>query len=530
LKPAAKDTQRAFLAALSADGRAVLLILFNSGGNFMINDETRALIRHLFYAEHWKIGTIARELSLHPETVSAAVETERFSNTKTFRHITDAYSDFIRETLTRHPTLRATRIYDMIRDRGFEGSIVQLRRFVADIRPVPKEAFLRLTTFPGEQGQVDWAHFGVVAVGRARRRLSCFVITLSYSRALYFEFFFDQGMENFLRGHIHAFEDWRGLPRILLYDNLRSVVLERHGDAIRFHPRLLELSAHYHFAARPCQVRAGNQKGRVERVIRYIRESFFAARPFTTLEELNRQALAWRDREAHGRAWPGGDHRTVGEAFAEEKPRLLPLPAHRFDSDLLLPVRSGKTIYVRFDLNDYSIPPAAVRRQLTLAASGSSIRILDGNQEIACHRRSYDRHQQILNPAHQEELLKEKRKAAGSTPGNRLTEAIPEGAALIEAAFARGESASRQITHLLTLLDLYGAAELRAAINEALQRKTPRAASVEFILNQRRRLSKRRAPLPVDLSRHPELENLTVTPHDLENYDDLAEDDDNDEQ
>jgi hypothetical protein len=131
-----------------------------------------------------------------------------------------------------------------------------------------------------------------------------------------------------------------------------------------------------------------------------------AARPFTTLEELNRQALVWRDREAHGRSWPGGDHRTVAEAFAEERPRLLPLPLHRFDSDLLVPVRSGKTIYVRFDLNDYSSPPTAVGRQLTLAASESTIRILDGNQEIARHRRSYDRRQPVLDPAHQEELLK----------------------------------------------------------------------------------------------------------------------------
>jgi hypothetical protein len=108
--------------------------------------------------------------------------------------------------------------------------------------------------------------------------------------------------------------------------------LERRGDAIHFHPRLLELCAHYHFAARP----------------------------FTTLEAFNRQALGWRDREAHARRWPGGDYRTVAEAFAEEKPRLLSLPVHQFDSDLLVPVRSGKTIYVRFDLNDYSIPPGFV--------------------------------------------------------------------------------------------------------------------------------------------------------------------------
>jgi len=447
----------------------------------MIDMELKARIRRLFYVEHWKVGTIARELVLHPDTVARAIETERFSNAQTLRpSATDPYAHFIREILDKHPTLRATRIFQMIRDRGYGGSVVQLRRFIACVRPAHREAFLRLRTFPGEQGQVDWAHFGEVAVGRARRRLSCFVITLSYSRALYLEFFFDQRMESFLRGHIHAFEDWGGLPRTLLYDNLRSVVLERRGDAIHFHPRVMELCAHYHFDARPCQVRAGNQKGRVERVIRYIRESFFAARPFTTLEAFNRQALEWRDREAHSRRWPGGDHCTVADAFAEEKPRLLPLPVNRFDSDLMVPVRSGKTIYVRFDLNDYSIPPAAIGKQLVLAASESTVRILDGNQEIARHRRCYDRRQQILDPAHQEELLKDKRKALGSTRGSRLSNAVPESEALLDAAFARGESAARQTSQLLNLLDLYGAAELQIAVREALERNTPCASSIRF--------------------------------------------------
>jgi transposase len=497
----------------------------------MIDMEMRARIRRLFYVEHWKIGTIARELGLHPETVGLAIETDRFNNTKTLRRsATDPYADFIREILAKHPHLRATRIFQMIRDRGYSGSVVQLRRFVACVRPVHREAFLSLRTFPGEQGQVDWAHFGEVAIGRARRRLSCFVITLSYSRALYLEFFFDQRMESFLRGHIHAFEDWQGLPRTLLYDNLRSAVLERRGDAIHFHPRLLELCAHYHFAARPCQVRAGNQKGRVERVIRYIRESFFAARPFTTLEAFNRQALEWRDREAHARRWPGGDHRTVVEAFAEEKPRLIPMPVHRFDSDLLVPARSGKTIYVRFDLNDYSIPPAAVGKQLVVAASESTIRILDGYQEIARHRRSYDRRQQVIDPAHQEELLKEKRKALGSTRGGRLSQAVPESEALLDAAFARGESAGRQTTQLLNLLDLYGAGELRAAIREALERDTPSASSVAFILSRRQRLSRRRPPTPVDLSHRPDLADLDVQPHDPEIYDELIRNDDDSEQ
>src|ERR1700683_2883146 len=236
-------------------------------------------------------------------------------------------------------------------------------------------------------------------------------MTLSYSRALYLEFFFDQTTENFLRGHVHAFQAWNGPPRVILYDNLKSAVLERRGGQILFNPRLLELSAHYPFAPQPCQVRAGNQKGRVERAIRYVRDSFWAGRTFTTLAECNRQAWIWRDQVAHQRRWPGQDNRTVEQAFAEEQCRLLTPPLHPFSTDRIETVRSHKTIYVRFDLNDYSIPPEAVGRPLTLVASDTTVRILDGAREIARHQRTYDRQQLVLEPAHQEAVLKRKRKA-----------------------------------------------------------------------------------------------------------------------
>lgn len=489
----------------------------------MLSNDLRVQIRHWFYAEHWKVGTIAQELGLHPDTVRHALDTEQFNRDKALRPlVTDPYVEFIRQTLQNYPRLRATRLYHMIRDRGYTGSVVQLRRLVARLRPARQEAFLRLRAFPGEQGQVDWAHFGEVAVGRARRRLSCFLIILSYSRALHLEFFFDQSMENFLRGHVRAFDAWSGLPRILLYDNLRSAVLERRGDQIHFHPRLLDLCSHYHFAPRACQVRAGNQKGRVERAVLYVRESFWAGRTFTTLEELNRQALLWRDQVAHQRPWPDDDSRTVAQAFAEEQPRLLPLPVHPFDTDLVLPVQTEKTIYIRFDLNDYSIFPDAVGRPLTLVASESTVRILDGTKEIACHHRSYDRHKQVLDPTHQQALLEEKRQAFGSTPGGRLAQAAPESETLLDAAFARGESAGSQTARLLKLLDTYGAAELRTAIREALERNTPRASSVAFILSRRQRSKQSSVRTPVDLSRHPELQSLEVTPHNLETYDELT--------
>jgi transposase len=488
----------------------------------MLSSETRMQIRHWFYAEHWKIGTIAQQLGIHADAVRLAIESNHFHRAQTLRPcLTDPYLPFIRQALDLYPRLRATRIYQMLQERGYQGSVVQLRRAVATLRPHRPEAFLRLHTFPAEQAQVDWAHFGQVMVGRARRRLSCFVITLAYSRALYLEFFFDQSMENFLLGHVHAFQAWSGQPRVILHDNLRSAVVERRGNQIHFHPRLLELCAHYHCIARPCQVRAGNQKGRVERAIRYVRESFWAGRDFTTLQECNRQALLWRDQVAHQRPWPGDDTRTVAQVFVEEQPRLLPPPLHSFNTDLILPIRSAKTIYVRFDLNDYSIPPQAVRRPLTLVASDTRVRILDGTQEIACHHRSYDRRKEVLDPAHQHALLKEKRQAFHSTPTGRLAQAVPESETLLDLAFARGESAGIQTAQLLKLLDLYGAPALRRAIAEALQRDTPRASSVAFLLRKQQGTSPCAAP-KVDLSRYPEAQSIDVQPHDLETYDELA--------
>ncbi|MGH7604960.1 MAG: IS21 family transposase [Gemmatimonadaceae bacterium] len=488
----------------------------------MISEEQTANIRRLFHAEHWKIGTIASELGLHPDTVRRALRTERFNRGPAKRRtLVEPYMGFITQTLEAYPRLRATRIYQMLLVRGYTGSLVQLRRIVAEVRPVRREAFLRLVTFPGEQAQADWAHFGEVQIGRARRRLSCFVLTLSYSRALWLEFFLNQTLESMILAHVHAFDDWGGAPRTVLYDNMKSVVLARRGDLIQFHPVLSELCGHYHFSARPCRPRRGNEKGRVERAIRYIRDSFFAARTFTTLDEMNRQAKRWRDEIAHQRPWPGDPSRTVASAFEEEKPRLLSLPAHPFEASLVQVVRSDKTIYVRFDKNDYSIPPEAVGRSLTLVPSPSLIRILDGSTEMARHRRSYDKLARVEDPKHIEALLEQKRKAVASAPGTRLEQAVPEARELLDAAFSRGESITRQIKKLTALLDDYGSAELRLAVSEALARGTPRASSVAFILSRRRRSSSPRTS--VDLSRHPELAGLSVPTHQLEVYDELSD-------
>ena len=367
----------------------------------MITPAQRAEIRRLYYGEHWKIGTIAAQLGLHRETVRTAVEHESGGVRRGVCRPSalDPYLPFIRDTLARYPRLRATRIHEMVRQRGYPGSVIQVRRLVKRLRPETTRAvYRRVVTLAGESAQVDWGSFGKVRIGHGTRAVSGFVMVLGYSRALAALFTLDQTLESFLRGHVDAFEALGGVARNLVYDNLRSAVLDRRGTAVQFHPRLLDLAGHYHFAPRPCTPGRGNEKGKIERQIQYLRHAFFAARPFRDLDDLNAQFRRWRDDVAHQRRHPELPDRTVADVWADEKPRLLPLPAHRFETELVRVVRSGKTPYVRFDRNLYSIPHTHVRKPLTLLASATRVRILDQQTELPRHPRSYDTGQTVEDP------------------------------------------------------------------------------------------------------------------------------------
>ena len=334
----------------------------------MIDAELYARIRRFYFAEHWKVGTIATELGVHHDTVEHAIEADGLARGQRPPRpsLLDPYKVFIGETLDQHPRLRATRIFEMIGGRGYVGGDKPVVRYLRTVRPAARaEAFFKLTTLPGEQVEVDWGHFGKIQIGGAQRSLSCFVFVLAWSRAMYARFFLDQQLESFLRGHGHGFKRFGGVPRRILYDNLKSVVLERVGDHIRFHPQILECAGHYHFAPVPCAPARGNEKGKVERTIPYLRHGFFAARKFSSVDDLNRQLDDWIERVAHARPVPGDPtRRTVAEALAVERERLLPLPVHDFECEHLRTVASGNQPYVRFDRNDYSIPHDRIRQPL----------------------------------------------------------------------------------------------------------------------------------------------------------------------
>lgn len=496
-----------------------------------LTPETEAQILRYHHAERWPVGTIASQLNLHRDSVVRVLAQAGLPALGLIRRPSaiDPYLPFIRETLTQFPRLRASRLYAMVKARGYPGRPDHFRHLIARHRPRPTpEAYLRLSTLPGEQMQVDWGHFGHLEIGRARRPLMAFVAVLSWSRQIFLQFYLGAHLENFLRGHVAAFAAWGGCPRVALYDNLKSAVIERQGTVIRFHPTLLALSGHYRFEPRPVAVARGNEKGRVERAIRYIRDAFFAGRSFADLDDLNAQAAAWVAGPAGERRCPEDEALSVSAAFAQERVRLLALQGDDFPTDEVRAVSAGKTPYVRFDLNDYSIPHSCVARTLTVSASPRSVRILDAQTVIATHPRSYDRRQQIEIAAHIDGLVEHKHQAAAHRGTDRLIKAVPASRELLTQAVERGEPLGRTVRALTDLLERYGVAELEGAIAEALGRGVPHLNAVRLALERRRQACSASPPLAVALPDHVKRRDVPVRPHALNDYDALMENDDDD--
>ena len=496
-----------------------------------IDKALEANILRYYHVEKWRTGTIASELKVHHSVVDRVLsqagmpKAERTSRPM----LIDPYIPFILKTLDEFPRLTAARLYEMVRERGYPGKPSQFRHHIAQLRPKPApEAYLRLKTLPAEQAQVDWGHFGTIEVGNAKRPLMAFVMVLSFSRQIFLRFYLNQQMENFLRGHVAAFEAWGGVPKVLLYDNLKSAVLERQGNVIHYHPTLLALAAHYRFEPRPVAVARGNEKGRVERAIRYIRDNFFAGRRWQDLDELNAQADDWCQGVSRERQCPDNPELTVKEAFVQEQPLLIALPDNPFNTDERKTLRSGKTPYLRFDRNDYSIPHTQVRKPVTLCASLSRVRIFDGDNCVAEHPRSFGKGEQVENPAHIEALAAQKAQARQHRGQHRLLLAASNTQDLLEQAVSRGHTLKATVKALTALLDDYGSDEFKHAVDEALKQQVPYPGGVQQILEQRR--EQRQQPPTIPMKLPTKAQGYQVKPASLRDYDQLNAQEPDDDQ
>jgi transposase len=484
-----------------------------------VDAKMEAEIRRLYYAEHFRVGTIATQLGVHHDVVRRVLgflEPRRGYVPRPLLVL--PFADFIDDTLRIYPRLRATRLFDMLKERGYEGSVRTLRQYVATVRPMPRaEVFLRTEPMIGEQAQVDWAYIGKLRVPGGERALWAFVMVLAYSRAMWAELVLDMSAASLRRSLVRACAYFGGTTRQWLFDNPKIVVLERHGDAVRFHPGLLDLAGAMHVQPRLCGVRKPQQKGRVERAVRYLRDRFFAARTILSVEQGNRELLDFIERIAHARLHPQLAERSVAAALDEERGRLLKLPDPLPETDVVEAVPADKTAFVRFDTNIYSVPPEHARRTLTLVASDRALRLLDGADEIARHARCWGRRQKVELPEHRQAILASKRGARPAKGLERLRAELPGIDTLIERWVIAGRNVGFMTHQTLKLLDLYGAELVSAAVAEAVARGTHDPGALAVLCEQKRRGKNRPVPLDFELGAH--VPDKDVIPHNLETYD-----------
>jgi transposase len=486
----------------------------------MIDEQLWAEIRRLSHAGRRSQSEIAKQLGLNRSTVARALASATAPKYRRAPRgsLVSAHEESIRARLREYPEISAARLFGELKLQGYAGGYTALKEKLRELRPRELEAFVRRETEPGQEAQVDWASFGTMEIDGTRRPLSCFVMVLGYSRMIFVRFTLTQQLEQFLAGHLEAFEFFRGVPHRALYDNLRSVVLARAGSTIRFHPRFAEFAGICMFEPRPCGVRRGNEKGKVERAIQYVRSSFFDGRTFRDLADLNAQADRWRDEVANVRL-----HSVTRERPKDRLPRdrthLLALPARPVDVDVVRPVVASSQCLVRFDGNAYSVPFAHCRRSLLLRASPKLVRLFDKDELVAEHLRSWGRHRVFERPEHVRPILDRKRAARSAKNRDLLLSLCAEGRAYLDGLLSTGRRLDLHLTKIADLCDTHGRTTVAAAIAEALARDLFGAGYVEQLL---------RAPTfhdsvaNVPLEHAPELANVRVSPHSLEVYDDAS--------
>jgi len=485
-----------------------------------VSAELTAEVHRLFSVEKWKIGTIARHLRVHHRQVRRIVGlTPPPSPRAGWDTLLAPFQAFITETLQRYPLLCSTRITDMLRERGYQGSERSVRRYVGQLRPSRKvQAFLEIETLPGEQAQVDWAHVGRIAVDGGTRPLWMFVMVLCHSRALYAELIIDLSVFGVVRSLIRASRYFGGCPRQWLFDNPKTVVLARTGLETRFNPHLLEAAVALRVQPRLCAVRKPTDKGKVERSVRYLRDRFLAGRSIRTVGEGNAQLQAFLQEISQARVHPVRKDRTVGQVFDEEKSALLSLPEVLPSGAQVAALRVDGQANVRFETNRYSVPPAHVDQTVTLRADDVQVHIDCGSERITSHPRCFGKHQRVEHAAHREELIRQRRNARPAKGRDRLLTAAPDVQKLLEQMLREGRNVGLGTHRLLQLLDLYGEECFRRAVADLMARNSCDVSALAVRCDAHRRTLNAPHNLPVTLPAHAV--DRDVIPHDLESYDD----------
>jgi hypothetical protein len=292
----------------------------------------------------------------------------------------------------------------------------------------------------------------------------------------------------------------------------------RVGTTVQFNPRFLGFAGHCLFEPTAAPVRYPEAKGRVENAIKYLRQSFFYGRSFSSLEDVRQQARAWMEATANTRL-----HATTRERpndrLLVERARLHALPAHPFDTDLVLPVVVSKEARVRLDTNSYSVPHQHVGKTVHLRADDGTVRILLDGEEVARHARCFERHSAIEDASHLEKLLERRKAALGPKRKERLQSLSPEARLYLQEVARRRIHLSNEVRKLTRLAAQYGEAEVATAMAQALAQRTIGARYVRALMDQARFAKGLAEPPEPILTGNPTADSLDVQPHPLDSYD-----------
>jgi len=351
-------------------------------------------VKHLYEVEKLSIRQIAKKLRKARKTVARVIHNERV-----MRSFPDSmlrpYERLIGQWYQEYPFLKASQVYGRLKTYGFSGSYGIVSVWTQRHRQKRRLSYHELTFLPGEEAQIDWIEERLpwgVTYG--------FGMILAYSRYLYVRFYLRQNLEFFLEGHIEAYREMGGVAHRHRYDNVKTVVIERSPE-LKFNAQFLDFARHFGFSIHLCNPYRANEKGRIERALRDLRD-FLRVNTFQDLNDLNRKVSLWRI-ERNQRI-----HRSTQkppcEALKEEKLKSLPAIPYRPYRVILASV--GKTAFVEFETNRYSVPSSYAESSCEIFAYPDHLEVMVKGNRIALHRRSFNRKEKIEDPIHRELLLR----------------------------------------------------------------------------------------------------------------------------
>ncbi len=484
----------------------------------MMTPEVFAQLRVLYDRERLGLNQIARVLRLNVKTVTQWVHRERFAPRAHVKRPSklDAHKTLIARWIGEQG-LSSVQVLQRLREHGYRGGYSILKEFVRTIRPPRRPAFLTLAYSPGECAQVDWGDAGVIEVGSTRRRLSFLIVVLCYSRRMYVEFTLSQALEHFLGALQRAFVYFGAAPNSVLVDNMKTAVLSHpFGLPPVFHPRFLELAAHYGFLAKACGVNQPQAKGRVENGVGYVKKNFLHGLPLCGLSAMNAEARRWLDTVANVRIHRETEE-TPNERFARERPALLPLNPVLFDTGVLRPIRATHQCRVVVDTNRYSVPYEYASRRLTLKLTDEQLWLYHDQKLIAHHVRCYDRKQDFENPDHVRELLRQRRGARDYALLQRFLALWPKAEIFYRELEARHLNGRLHARRIVALTEIYPPEQVVRALEDAMALACYRSEYVANILAMRH--NKLPEPGALHLTHHEDLLELELPEPDLSVYD-----------